>query len=134
MSYLDKKKRCECVVPLFGYWVQVQSLFCIVKTENQPKLTLTTNKAAESYNSCCLCFGKGKYTKSDEFLEQFQGGGRVIFNPKIYVADFRNFKQGFLIMKFFMLHVEGSGYAFSTIVSRKIKTRPTLKNALSECV
>ena len=26
-------------------------------------------------------------------------GGRVIFNPKIYVADFGNFKQGFLSMK-----------------------------------
>ena len=25
--------------------------------------------------------------------------GRVIFNPKIYVADFGNFKQGFLSMK-----------------------------------
>ena len=26
-------------------------------------------------------------------------GGGVIFNPKIYVADFGNFKQGFLTMK-----------------------------------
>ena len=25
-----------------------------------------------------------------------KGGGGVIFNPKIYVADFENFKQGFL--------------------------------------
>ena len=28
-----------------------------------------------------------------------KGGGGVIFNPKIYVADFGNFKQGFLTMK-----------------------------------
>ena len=27
------------------------------------------------------------------------GGGGGIFNPKIYVADFGNFKQGFLSMK-----------------------------------
>ena len=47
--------------------------------KSKPKLTLTTNKAAESYNSCCLCFGKGKYTKSDEFLEQFQGGGGILW-------------------------------------------------------
>ena len=26
-------------------------------------------------------------TKTDEFLEKFQGGEGVIFNPKIYVAD-----------------------------------------------
>ena len=43
---------------------------------------------------------KGKYTKSDEFLEKCQGGGGgVIFNPKIDNADFRNSKRGVLIMK-----------------------------------
>ena len=31
--------------------------------------------------------GTGQATKTDEFSENFQGGG-VIFNPKIYVADF----------------------------------------------
>ena len=36
-------------------------------------------------------------TKLSEFSEKFQGG--VIFNPKNYVADFGNFKQGFLSMK-----------------------------------
>ena len=44
-------------------------------------------------------WGKGPATKSDEFLEKFQRGGGVIFNPKVYVADFENFKQGFLSMK-----------------------------------
>ena len=43
-------------------------------------------------------FGTGDGTKTDEFSEKFQGGG-VIFNPKIYIADFGNFKQGFLSMK-----------------------------------
>ena len=33
--------------------------------------------------------GTGHGTKMDEFLEKFQGG--VIFNPKIYVADFGRF-------------------------------------------
>ena len=42
--------------------------------------------------------GKGGATKSDEFSEKLQGGG-VIFNPKIYIADFWNFKQGFLSMR-----------------------------------
>ena len=38
--------------------------------------------------------------KSDEFSEKCQrGGGGVIFNPKICVADFGNFKQDFLSMK-----------------------------------
>ena len=41
--------------------------------------------------------GKGGATKSDEFSEKLQGGGGVIFNPKI--ADFWNFKQGFLSRK-----------------------------------
>ena len=41
--------------------------------------------------------GKGPATKTDEFLEKCQrGGGGVIFNQKIYVVDFGNFKQGFL--------------------------------------
>ena len=30
---------------------------------------------------------EGDGTKTEEFLKKFQGGG-VIFNPKIYVADF----------------------------------------------
>ena len=42
--------------------------------------------------------GKDPATKSDEFLEKCQRGG-VIFNPKIYVADFGSFKQGFLSMQ-----------------------------------
>ena len=43
--------------------------------------------------------GKRTATKSDEFVEKCQRGRGVIFNPKIYIADFENFKQGFLIMK-----------------------------------
>ena len=43
--------------------------------------------------------GKGPATKSDGFLEKCQMGGGVIFNTKIYIADFGNFKQGCLIMK-----------------------------------
>ena len=33
--------------------------------------------------------GTGQATKTDEFSESIQRGGGVIFNPKIYVADFR---------------------------------------------
>ena len=33
------------------------------------------------------------------FWKRAKGGG-VIFNPKIYIADFGNFKQGFLSMRF----------------------------------
>ena len=43
--------------------------------------------------------GKDPATKSDEFLEKCQRGGRgVIFNQKISLADFGNFKQGSLSM------------------------------------
>ena len=38
-------------------------------------------------------------TISDEFSEKNQRGRGLIFNPKIYVANFGNFKQGFLIVK-----------------------------------
>ena len=38
------------------------------------------------------------YTKSDDFSESSKGG-EVIFSPKIYIADYGNFKQGFLSMK-----------------------------------
>ena len=34
------------------------------------------------------------------FRKSAKGGeGVIIYNPKIYVADFRNFKQGFVLMK-----------------------------------
>ena len=57
---------------------------------------------------------KGPATKLDDFLG--------IFNPKIYVADFGNFKQGFLIMKLIQnINFRVQGILFSTIVLRKIK-------------
>ena len=42
--------------------------------------------------------GKDGYAKSEEFSEKFQRG-LVIFNPKIYVADFGSFKRGFMSME-----------------------------------
>ena len=39
--------------------------------------------------------GKDPATKSDEFLEKCQRGGGVIFNPKIYIADFWNLNRAF---------------------------------------
>ena len=44
----------------------------------------------------CLQLGKGRATKSDEFSEKCQMGEGGIFNPKIYIANFGNFKQGYL--------------------------------------
>ena len=56
---------------------------------------------------------------------------RVIFNIEIYVADFGNFKQGFLSMKLIQKSISRvQGMFLSTIVLRKIKTRHTLKKAL----
>ena len=40
-----------------------------------------------------LFLGKVPATKSDEFLEKFQGGGN--FNPKIYIADFGPLNSAF---------------------------------------
>ena len=37
--------------------------------------------------------------ESDDFFGKVPKGGGVIFNPKIYIADFGSFKPGFLIMK-----------------------------------
>ena len=62
-------------------------------------------------------YGKDPATKLDEFLEKCQRGGGVIFNPKIYVAHFGNFKQGFLIMKLIQnSNFRVQGMLFSTIV------------------
>ena len=65
------------------------------------------------------------------FWKSAKGGGGVIFNPKIYIADLGNFKQGFLGMKL----VQNSNFRVQNmfslaIVFRKIKTRHTLKKAL----
>ena len=44
-------------------------------------------------------------------------GGEVIFNPKIYIADFGNFKQGFLIMKLIQnSNFRVQGMLFSSII------------------
>ena len=61
------------------------------------------------------------------------GGGGVIFNPKIHIADFGNFKQGFLSMKFvqtknFMVQ----GMFFSTIVLRKNQNKTHFEDATSD--
>ena len=65
----------------------------------------------------CILLGKGGATKSDEFLEKCQKGGGVIFNPKIYIADFGKFEQGFLIMKSIQnSNFRVQGMYFSTIV------------------
>ena len=46
------------------------------------------------------CLGTEGPNKTDDSSEKFHAEGRgVIFNPKIYVADFWNFKQGFLGIK-----------------------------------
>ena len=37
----------------------------------------------------------GQGTKTDEFSENFQGGGGVIFNPKIYFADILDLFMGY---------------------------------------
>ena len=58
------------------------------------------SKKVASWKSHCWdnpLLGKDGYTKSEEFSEKFQRGV-AIFNPKIYVADFGSFKQGFLSM------------------------------------
>ena len=61
-----------------------------------------------------------------------KGGGGVIFNPKIYVADFGNFKQGLLSMKLIQGEISGFRVCFFAIIElRKIKTRQTLKGSSS---
>ena len=56
-------------------------------------------------------------------------GGEVIFNPKIYVADFGTFNRALLFEHGIDTKesFQGSAYVFSTIVLRKIKSRHTFK-------
>ena len=42
-----------------------------------------------------LSLGTGDATKTDDFLETFQRGAGVIFNPKIYAADFGTLNRAF---------------------------------------
>ena len=42
--------------------------------------------------------GRVRLPNQMNFWKSAKGGG-VTFNPKIYIADFGNFKQGFLSMK-----------------------------------
>ena len=65
------------------------------------------------------------------FRKSSKGGRRIVSNPKNYVADFGNFKQGFLSMKLIQKsNFRVQGMFFSTIVLRKIKIRHTLKKVL----
>ena len=47
---------------------------------------------------CTDCRIKGGSEYQNNFRKTSKGGG-VIFNPKIYIADFGSLKQGFLSMK-----------------------------------
>ena len=73
-----------------------------------------------------------KPTKTDRFSDNFQGGRGVIFNPKIYIADFGNLKQDFLSMKLIQkstFRVQGMFFFFNNCIE-KINTRHTLKKTL----
>ena len=59
------------------------------------------------------------------FRKSAKGGGGAIFNPKIYVADFENFKQGFLIMKLIQksnFRVQGMFFSANCIDKNQNKT------------
>ena len=63
-----------------------------------------------------LSLGKGLATKSDEFFEKCHGGGGGV----IYVADFGNFKQGFLIIKLIQnSNLRVQGMFFQQLYCRK---------------
>ena len=50
------------------------------------------------------------------FRKRGEGGGGFIFNPKIYVADFGNFKHGFLSMKLIqMSNIRAQGMFFQQL-------------------
>ena len=74
-----------------GYFARI----CVIDLQNVIEITLFAQFIFRGFQWPLL--GTDGGTKSSEFSEKFQGG--VIFNPKTYVADFGNFKQGFLIMK-----------------------------------
>ena len=56
----------------------------------------------------------------------------VIFNPKIHVADFGNFNQGFLIRKLIQNKFQGSGYVLSTFLLRKNQNKTHFGEGTSE--
>ena len=49
--------------------------------------------------STLTCKGRVPLPNRMNFRKSVKWEGEVIFNPKIYVVDFWNFDQGFLIMK-----------------------------------
>ena len=66
----------------------MSQVFCFVKT-----FLISVHQFLDlKYYGIIFQLGKDPATKSDEFLEKRQRGRGVIFNPKIYVADFGNLK------------------------------------------
>ena len=70
--------------------------------------------------------------KSDDFLKSSKGGGGIIFNLKIYIADFGNFKQGFLSVKLIQnsnFRVQGVPYCmnFRKGSKRQLTLTPPLR-------
>ena len=64
-----------------------------------------------------LTLGKYGCANTDEFPENFQrGGGGVIFNPKIHVADFGNFS-------YYLALVPPCIYSIISIIKKIIKGR-----------
>ena len=105
-SFVEEKFKCDCGgfifiilhnFPNHSWFGKSLIVMIFLFISNFP----FGSKKVASWQSHCWdnpLLGKDGYTKSEEFSEKFQRGV-AIFNPKIYVADFGSFKQGFLSMK-----------------------------------
>ena len=103
---------------------------------NSPSVVDISTKSGSTCNNLRLYLNvnpQGRMTAANwmNFRKSSKGGRRIVSNPKNYVADFGNFKQGFLIIK--LIQNSNFRYAFLCfryVFSTKIKTRHTLKKAL----
>ena len=103
---------------------------------NSPSVVDISTKSGSTCNNLRLYLNvnpQGRMTAANwmNLRKSSKGGRRIIFNPKNNIADFGNFKQGFLSMKLIQKsNFRVQGKFFSTIVLRKINKRHFLKKAL----
>ena len=102
-----------------AFYIPVQPNTChhcpvlLITAHFSPALTITGKCSSKNCKQwrlcehCKQCKGRVPLTNGMNFWKSSKGGRGFIFNPKIYVADFGNLKQGFWAWNWYKIIISG---------------------------
>ena len=144
-KYLQHKrlKICDCNIhvsctkcDLFNdsnwIWTAQRKTVKRIHSQKDFLVQFTSKHASRNPKDLWHTFLKARRTTRKCFLSSCQDICGVIFNPKIYFADFWNFKQGFWAWNWFKRVISGFRVCFFNNCIKKIKTRHTFRESFQE--